>query len=190
MKKRKKLSLFGPVLFPILLILPLTVSANFYIDYQGYENEVLAPEGFRVLTDKKYGVVHQVGEGQPEKGNSFGSAMPLKDAIGMLMPNKWVAYIGENVGTPNVVDWQASNEPWIDVLARVGANYGYRFVVDWDQKVLQISPDKDFTPPNYDNPIAFSDPVSERTIFIYSDNPTSKGRILVDGKWVPVKIKN
>lgn len=179
--------------------LSVPASANFYVDYQGMEHKELsadelrrlkgAPDGFRILADKTYGVVHQIGKGALSNASSFGADMPLKDAISMLMPAKWIAYIDENIDIPGKVDWQAKDEPWVDVLGRVGANYGYRFVVDWDQKLLQISPDEDFIAPDYNDPISLKDPESGRTIFVYSAKPVSKGGvILVDGKVIPVKL--
>ena len=149
-----------------------------------------APDGYRILSDKTYGIVHQVGKGDVGKTSSFGTDMPLKDAISILMPEKWIAYIDENVDIPRKVDWQAEETPWVNVLGRMGANYGYRFVVDWDQKLLQISPDEEFVAPDYNDPISLTDPESGRTLFIYSAKPDSKGGvILVDGEAIPVKLK-
>lgn len=180
-------------------VLPCSASANFFIDYQGVEEvESLeidelrrlrgAPSGYRILSDKTHGIVHQVGEGTIEKANSFGAGMELKDAISILMPEKWIAYIDENVDAPEKVDWYAEEDPWIDVLVKIGSNYGYRFVVDWDQQLLQISPDEEYTAPDYNSPIALTDPESNRTIFVYSAKPDLKGgAILINGEIIPIK---
>jgi hypothetical protein len=198
MTLQKYFSSFSLILCAAATIVAPLASANFYVDYQGMNNtpsqEELrrlkgAPDGYRVLTDKTYGVVHQVGKGEVSTTSSFGADMTLKDAITMLMPAKWIAYIDENIEGPGKVDWQASNEPWIDVLGKVGANYGYRFVVDWDQKLLQITTDEDYLAPDYNDPITLKDPESGRTIFVYSAKPVNEGGvILVDGKVVPVKL--
>ncbi len=200
MKTKTVSRLLGLVSGAFVLALPLGASANFYVDYQGIEHKTAtaeelrrlkgAPDGYRVLADKSFGIVHQIGKGVASKTSSFGTDMPLKDAVTMLMPEKWIAYIDENVENPNMVDWQAKNDLWTDVLGQMGANYGYRFVVDWDQKLLQISLDEDFTAPDYNDPIALKDPESGRTIFVYSAKPITKGGvILVDGKAIPVKIE-
>lgn len=185
-----------------LICCSLSASANFYVDYQGLDLNNMSvqdlrairgkPEGYRVLADKTYGVVHQIGKGEVVMTDSFGTDMPLKDAISMLMPSKWIAYIDEGVKTPSNVDWYAKNEPWVDVMAQVGINYGYRFIVDWDQKLLQITPDENFTAPNYDDPITLKDPESGRLIFVYSAKPVNNGDgvLIVEGESIPVKIND
>ncbi|MFA0809389.1 hypothetical protein [Microbulbifer epialgicus] len=178
-------------------------TANFFIDHQGTEEtqrspEELrrlkgAPDGYRLLEDKTYGVIHQIGEGEVVKTKSFGTDKSLKDAISLLMPSKWIAYIEENIDDPRKVDWQAgaNGEPWLDVLDRVGKNYGYRFVVDWDQELLQISSDEDYIAPDYNDSISLKDPKSGRTIFVYSAKPVEEtGVMVVDGQVIPVKLNN
>lgn len=178
------------------------VSANFYIDYQGTnENKALdyqemrnmkgAPDGYRVLTDKSYGMVHQIGKpsGEYDKVNGFGTALTLKDTVSMIMPEKWIAYVDENLTTANEIAYQAKNEGWVNVLAQIGQNYGYRFIVDWEQKLIQVSPDRDYLEPDYNAPITLKDEESGRSIFIYSAQPVSTGgTILVNGKAMPFKI--
>ena len=200
MKTKSFISIIGMASISIMTLGPLSAHANFYIDYQGTDKKTTsaedmrrlkgAPDGYRILADKTYGVVHQVGKGDPAAIEIFGADLAPKDAISMMMPDKWIAYIDENLESPGKVDFQAKKEPWIGVLARMGINYGYRFVVDWDQKLLQISPDEDFVAPDYNDPIALKDPGSGRTIFVYSAKPISKGGvILVDGKAIPVKLE-
>ena len=201
MNKKYLTSFIGVASISCLALTSLTANANFYVDYQGTDSKTVnaeelrrlkgAPDGYRILADKTYGVVHQVGKGSSVNIEIFGAELALKDAISMMMPDKWIAYIDENLEKPVSVDFQAKNEPWIGVLARVGINYGYRFVVDWDQKLLQISPDEDFVAPDYNDPIALKDPHSGRTIFVYSAKPIAKGGvILVDGKAIPVKLED
>jgi len=176
-------------------------NANFRIDYQGLDKEKAsaeklrllkgAPDGYRLLTDKGLGFVHQVGTGKVANIDSFGADFSLQDAISLIMPNKWIAYIDENISNPRNVDWQAKDDPWVDILGRIGASHGYRFVVDWDQKLLQIAPESEYTEPDYDDPIELKDPESGRTLFVYSAKPISEGGvIIVDGQAVKVKLVN
>jgi len=199
MKIRTRSHMLGLVTGAFVMALVPAANAKFYVDYQGIEKIITtteemrrmkgSPDGYRVLTDKTFGLVHHIGKGGASSTSSFGADMPLKDAISMLMPEKWIAYVDENIENSGKVDWQAKGEAWIDVLGRIGANYGYRFVVDWDQKLLQISPDEDFTAPDYNDPIALKDPESGRTIFVYSNKPTINGGvILVDGKAISIKV--
>tara|TARA_R110002072_G_scaffold303138_2_gene495472 strand:+ start:9989 stop:10594 length:606 start_codon:yes stop_codon:yes gene_type:complete len=201
MKINKERNMISVLTGVLVMGLSLSASANFFVDYQGLEHKKItseelrrlngAPDGYRILTDKTYGLVHQIGKGTAFTSNSFGTDMTIKDAVSMIMPEKWIAYIDENVEKPSLVDWQANNNDWTDVLGKIGANYGYRFVVDWDQKLLQVTLDQNYTAPDYNDPIALKDPDSGRTLFVYSAKPISQGGvILVNGKTIPVKVEN
>jgi hypothetical protein len=149
-------------------------------------------DGYRLFSDKTYGVVHHVGKQKKQtRVKAFGSDMALRDALTMIMPDRWIAYIDEQLVDPGNIDWQSDKMPWVQVLARIGINYGYRFVIDWDQQLIQIGSDKDFTKPDYNDPLMLTDPESGRSVFIYSAKPVNTGGvILVDGKAVKVKLKN
>lgn len=178
-----------------------TANARFLIDYQGLDKEEPitssrlreingTPDGYNVLVDKTQGgVVNHIGEPQPIKTYSFGTDFSLGDMAFMVMPDKWIAYVDQNVEMPGSVTWQSHDEYWTDALERIGVNYGYRYIVDWDQKLIQITSDKDFMPPEYDNPISVVDPESGRKFFIYSDDSTGGGVIIVDGKVIPIQVK-
>lgn len=197
MRKLNKASL---VVVAACAAISSSANARFLIDYQGLDKELKvdsiqlreikgAPDGYRVLADKTTGVVHQIGEPQPAKTYSFGTDFSLKDMASMLIPEKWIAYVDHNVEMPGSVTWQSHDEYWTDALERIGVNYGYRFIVDWDQKLLQVTSDKDFMTPEYDNPISVVDPESGRKFFIYSDDSTDGGVIIVNGKVIPLQVK-
>lgn len=173
--------------------------ASFYVDYQGTQADNLtaeelrrlkgAPEGYRLLTDKNFGLITEIGEGKPVKITSFGADISFKDAISMIMPEGWIAYIDENVRDMRNVDWQVNNESWLKALASIGGDYGYYFLVDWQQKLIQILPDSDYIPQEYNAPVEMLDEESGRKIFIYSSKPVDKGGVvIINGKAVPVKI--
>jgi hypothetical protein len=173
-------------------------SASFYIDNQGLEDEDArspitdlkgAPNGFRVLSDNSYSSIHQIGKGKAVKISGFGVELSLNEVMSMVMPNKWISYIDEEITPNGLFEWNSSNEEWIKSLAVIGATYGYKFIVDWDQKMIQVSQREGFIEPNYDHPIEMQDEATGRSIFVYSGKPIDKeGVILVDGKVVKVKI--
>lgn len=181
-----------------MLTAAFSAQASFYIDNQGLEDPDAvkpigelkgAPEGYKVLSDNSYSSVHQIGKGLATKVSGFGSEMSLNDAMSMIMPNGWISYIDENVRKTGLVDWNSHGESWIKALAVLGASYGYQFIVDWDQKMIQISLKDGFVEPDYDQPIMMKDSESGRSIFVYSGKPVDKeGVILVDGKVVKVSI--
>lgn len=185
------------LLLPIAFGVGLS-NASFYIDNQGLEDpDVLAPisdlkgapVGFKILSDNSYSSVHQIGSGKETKLSGFGTEMSFNDAMSMIMPDNWISYIDESIKAPSLVDWSSQGEGWIKSLAIIGANYGYQFIVDWDQKMIQVSLKDGFVEPNYDQPIVMKDSETGRSIFVYAGKPIDKeGVILVDGKVVKVRI--
>jgi len=181
-----------------LLFTSSFASAKFYVDYQGLDKEREsaealrrmkgAPDGYRLLTNKSLSFIHEIGKGEAIEIDSFGAGFELKDAVTLIMPDKWIAYIDEHITVPKKVDWQAKNIPWTEALGIVGMNNGYRFIVDWDQKLLQVTLDENYTEPDYNDPVTLEDSETGRTIFVYSAKPVSEGGImLVNGE--PIKFK-
>ena len=180
-----------------------TANAKFFVDYQGLEIEAQErqekadaaekkQERYRILTDKSP-VLEEIGTPAPTPTNSFGVDMPLRDAIALLIPDKWIAYIDKQIRNPGEVDFQAENEAWTRALATIGVNYGYRFVVNWDDKTIQIERDPSFISPDYSGPKAFTDADSGRVIYVYTDEQVGEkdaNEIVVEGKKVPVRIKD
>jgi len=183
----------------ILLMTSTSANALFYIDNEGLEEDAKKiaeqklkqqkPDGFRVLTDKRRGVVHELGTGKAFKDNSFGTDLALKDAISMIMPNKWIAYIDESIKQPDKVSWSAKRQTWTNTLIDLGINHGYRFIVDWDQKLLQIEKDKDYIKPDFNYPVEIVNPENGRRIYIYTADPEDKkGVLLIGTKSIPLKV--
>lgn len=186
-----------------ILLLPIAFgigssSASFYIDNQGLQDSEVqapisdlkgAPVGFKVLSDNSYSSVHQIGSGKETKLSGFGTDMSFNDAMSMIMPDEWISYIDVAIKAPSAVDWSSQNEGWIKSLAVIGANYGYQFILDWDQKMIQVSLKDGYVEPNFDQPIVMKDTETGRSIFVYAGKPIDKeGVILVDGKVVKVRV--
>lgn len=183
----------------VVLSLSMPVSASFYIDNQGLTggDEVDpvgdlqgTPPGYRILSDNSYGSVHQIGKsGTIKKLSGFGAGIQLNDAMSMIMPDKWISYIDDKIKNPPLVDWSSSNEDWVKSLAVLGATYGYQFIVDWDQRMIQVSPKQGYVEPDYNKPVEMKDEENGRSIFVYSAKAVDKeGVILVDGKLIKVSI--
>lgn len=191
---------------PFLLVLfaSFRCQAEFYIDYQGLDKkEVTAaqkrkinetPDGYRLLTDEFRGVVHEIGSGKQTKNTSFGADEALKNALAMIVPSNWVVYADEHFTDIPDVTWEATDELWLVVLSRIGSNHGIRYVVDWDQEVIQVSKDEDFVQPDFNAPTVLEHPTTGKRIFIYTEDklPTqpSKGFIVVDGELIKVEVKS
>lgn len=172
-----------------------TAAGGFYIDMQGINkpkaNTSGVADGYKMLTGKYYGVIHEVGEGTPTKTNSFGDRSTIADAMFMIMPEGWFAYVDETVEEIPLVSWDASQgngQNWTDVLATIGKDYGLRYVVDWDQRLVQIDLEPNFVKPDYDDPIVVSDSEDRRQMFIYKKEPNLSGYLLKDGEYIPVKV--
>ncbi|QCZ95528.1 hypothetical protein [Salinimonas iocasae] len=174
-----------------------TATAGFYIDMQGLNKaQKTIPgvaDGYKMLTGKYYGIIHEVGKGNPSKTHSFGDSSTIADAMFMIMPDGWYAFVDETVEEIPLVSWDASHDKgqyWTDVLADIGKDYGLRYVIDWDQKLVQIDLEPDFTKPDYDDPIVVADSNDERQMFIYKKKPNLSGYLLRDGEYIPVKVSN
>ncbi len=177
-----------------------TAHALFYIDNEGLEKDAVArthqvqqrntPDGFSVLSDKTVSVLHEIGKGTAQSDNSFGSDLPLADAITMIMPDKWIAYVDERVKQSESVDWSSENKPWTENLRSIGLNYGYKFLVDWNQRLIQISQDTNFNRVIDNTPLELEDTVNGRKVYVYSSNPLDGGGVLiVGGQSMPIKIR-
>ena len=68
----------------------------------------------------------------------------------------------------------------------MGKNYGLNFVVDWEQKLVQIQVDEDFTQPNIEQPTIITDSDGDREVYIYTKPAAKNGFLLKNGKIIPV----
>jgi hypothetical protein len=187
--------------FKILALTLITLSpaqASFHIDYQGLErpisnkikpSDVGSPEGYRLLTDDLSGLVMEVGKRREIGNNSnFAENTELKFAMGGLLPKGWSAFVDEHLSEEKNITYSADKEPWLNVLARVGVKFGYRFLVDWDNNIVQISDDAYFKPEGVSEHVVVEDD-SGQTFYIYkTKQELNKGYMIHDGKVIPIKV--
>jgi hypothetical protein len=175
-----------------------TASASFHIDYQGLErpqqtkitkSDIGSPEGYRLLTDDLSGVVIEVGERRKITNNSnFADDIELKFAMGGLLPKGWAAYVDEHISEEKNITFAADEEPWLNVLARVGVKFGYRFLIDWDNNIVQISDDAYFKPQGESEHVVVEDETGQ-TFYIYkAKQELNKGYMIHDGQVLPIKL--
>lgn len=176
----------------------MSVQANFLIDYQGLDKQKSAqqvlgkgvPDGFTLLTDKYRAVVREKGHGSPAANTSFGDELDLRDAFPLIVPIEWSVYVDETEHNLPNVSWDALEENWLYVLARIGLEHGLKFVVDWEQSLIQVTTDKNFERVDFAKPIVMEDPNTGRVIYIYKDkNKTNSGQLIRQGKVVAVKVR-
>lgn len=180
------------------LFLSSSASALFVVDYQGLDKEKarhaiarskIAPEGYNVLTDKTRDIVHEFGRGNPSKITSFGDDMSLSDGISMIMPDGWVAFVDEDLSVPKTISWDAQNYAWTQTLRDVGINAGLRFIVDWDQRVVQIFGERGFKEPDITDAVEVVDPKTGKTLLIYPDGSgKTAGKLMHKDKTYPIRI--
>ena len=186
------------------------VNAKFFVDYQGLdiERERVKQEriesaaedekntsfksDYVVLADKSLNVLEQIGKPRPTSTSVFGADTSLKDAMILIMPDNWISYIHKDLKNISNVDFAGNNQNWTKVLANIGVNYGFRFIVDWNKEQIQVLKDPTFTTPDFTAPIAYKDDESGRVIYVYSENPNSPNNsttsIVVNGEAIPVKL--
>lgn len=170
------------------------VYAHFFIDYQEVAKKTeqkshVAPEGFDLLTGKYHGLIQEVGAGQPNRVSSFGEDVEVADALSLILPEDWFAYVDQRIEQLPQVSWDANDRPWTHVIADLGKKYGLRFLVDWDQKLLQIASGRPVSNEHIDAPRLMRDERTGREVFIYTQEHQPKGYIILDGEYVPVVIQ-
>lgn len=191
---------YNKLITTLALLLPFYVNASFYIDYQGLEkpvkvkeqkNDLITPNGYRLLTNDLQGIVYEIGK-RLEMANlsNFADDVTFKDGIGLVMPDGWSAYIDEQLSAKQSISFSAENEAWITVLARIGSSYGYKFVVDWEQRLVQISKDKYYIEPDPNEPIITEGNNGQKYYIYKSKQDVNKGMVIVDGQLIPLKISN
>lgn len=170
------------------------VQAHFFIDYQDVKEKIesqsrVAPEGFELLTGKYHGLIQEVGEGQANLVSSFGEEVEVSDALSFILPEDWFAYVDQRIEQLPQVSWDANERPWTHVIADMGKQYGLRFVVDWDQKLLQIAAGRAVNTEQIDAPRLMRDEKTGREIFIYTQETRPQGYMILNGEYVPVVIQ-
>ena len=185
--------------FILLVCLSNTAHAGFYIDWQGVKKTTKAPaedtrrgvsDGYTLLTNKHKGVIFEIGtKSEVELVESFIDESDMRDALPMLIPDDWNVFVDEQIESLPKIGFDAANEPWPDVLSRIGDEYGLIFTIDWDQSLIEVAKNENFTKPNFNDPITIEDPNSGNLIYIYSRKPKVRtGHILMDGQYIPVKV--
>ena len=175
------------------------IEAAFYVDYQGLKkpnkeiankDDLIMPNGYRLLTDDLNGIVFEIGNrDQIIKTSNFADDVEMKYAIGGIMPGGWSAYVDERLTALKQITYSANNESWLEVLARVGSRYGYKFVVDWKHKVVQISEDENYKAPDPNLPVAVRSSDGDKYFIYKTQQSLDKGYMIVDGQLIPIQIK-
>ncbi|MGP4943181.1 hypothetical protein [Pseudoalteromonas nigrifaciens] len=184
-----------------LVCLSPFANATFYIDYQDLEKkvpeseerkELISPDGYRLLTDDLSGLVYQIGKPEDvELISSFADDnVKFKDGIGVIIPQGWSAYLDEQLSGKENISFSANNEKWINVLARIGNNYGYKYIVDWQQKIVQITSDENYIEPNPNEPLPLEGNNGQMYYIYKSKQSIDNGVLLMDGEVIPLKITN
>lgn len=168
----------------VLMGFSLTSNAMFFIDNEGLETEKhsLNPnhEGYSVLMDKRISFVHHVGSFKETKPTaSKGIALTMQDAMEIITPSGWVTFVDERLVLDKKVSWDIDGEQWYGALAQVGATYGYRFILDWPQKVIQVIEDQYYKPVDFNTPVEMTEPKTGKRIFVYTPLGDSKKGLLI-----------
>lgn len=178
----------------LLLLMPNLGLAHFFIDYQDVTEPKLSAtranlDGFTLLTGKYHGLVQEIGTGIPNAISSFGEEVEIAEALAFILPEDWFAYVDEQIELLPQVSWDATEQPWLTVVADIGKAYGLRFLIDWDQKLLQIEPSHRQVIAKADQPTLVQDDATGRQVFIYTQETVPKGYIILNGEYVPVVMK-
>jgi hypothetical protein len=82
--------------------------------------------------------VTQIGEGVAAAAPGFGNAVPLSQAVRMLLPDDWTYSPGAEVGSVTV-SWTGGHT-WLEALRQIGESCGVRFLVDWPRRIVYSEP--------------------------------------------------
>lgn len=180
------------------LFLVFNAEATFYIDYQGLEKpegqqkaqkQLISPDGYRLLTNELGGLIYEIGSREKTPViSSFAEDIEFKNGVGAIIPKGWSAYIDEKLTANNNISFSAENEDWLNVLARIGSNFGYKFVVDWQQKMIQITKDEYYIKPDPNEPLVVEGDNGQMYYIYKSKQSINQGLMIVDGEVVKLKI--
>jgi hypothetical protein len=181
-------------LLPVTLVLLITqtAQAKFYIDLQKEKPPTYQKnntEGYKLLTGQYHGRVFQVGEPIGIGAvTSEGEDQSIEDSMFFILPSGWFAYIDEQTVTLPNVSWSANNTYFLDVLAELGKNYGMKFIVDWNQKLVQIEVNESFENPSFEQPSIITDSEGKREVYIYTKPSKTTGYLIKNGDITPVIV--
>jgi hypothetical protein len=82
--------------------------------------------------------LEMVGYGLAEPRSSYGSALPLKDALQLILPDGWQVYAKTGVSGDFPVTWKAVNQPWTQTLREVLRQSGLIGTVNWPHEALLL----------------------------------------------------
>lgn len=171
-------------LLAVLAAVSTSASGVFLVDYQGLDKNAeqrrITPAGFNVIADRTYKVVRHIGKGEPEFRQGFGLELSLADSLLSIIPNNWVSYIDESIQFNKTVDWDG-DLPWTEVLTRLGNNYDLAFIVDWNQRMIQVVPGQNFNDDANLKPMRVVNPESGRTLYVHTNDSLSESGVLIMG---------
>jgi len=183
------------------LVMSNIAAASFFIDYQGLERPVpnhlvkesiMSPNGYKLLTDDLQGVVVEIGKRPKllDLNSNFADDTEFKFAVGAIMPKGWAAYVDERLSGLKEITFSSEKEPWLNVLVRVGVKYGYKYIVNWNQKIVQISEDANYIVPDLNTPISTSSQSGSNYYIYKTQQSLDKGYMIIDGEMVEIKIED
>lgn len=130
-----------------------------------------------------------INHGQPEQGApkkiyGFGMEMALNEALIMVIPQDWTAYLHHNIQNPNTISWKAEGndgQEWTQVLENIMADLDYTAEVHWDEQTITIR-EAQYTQTRKlrDEPARITDS-DGNTFYITQDEPIGAGSLLING---------
>lgn len=133
---------FIPCFVALIASFPGVATADFkYIQIENYGSAVSggSPQVSQGLICQS-NVLTIIGNDTPGKVNGFGTGLPLKTAVRMLVPAGWQidARRGVNMETP--VSWRADQAPWTDALREALKSAGMTGSVSMTDFTVVINP--------------------------------------------------
>ncbi|MHB1630870.1 MAG: TcpQ domain-containing protein, partial [Acidithiobacillus sp.] len=82
--------------------------------------------------------LEMVGYGVTDLRSSYGSSIPLKDALRLILPVGWHVYAKSGVSGESPVTWKATEQPWTTPLRYVLRQAGLIGTVNWPHTALLL----------------------------------------------------
>lgn len=82
--------------------------------------------------------VLQHGQAFIEKKSSFGSDMPIKNALTLITPDGWGVEYKDKGIKDDKVTWEIKDEIWTQALNNISKD-GYGFLVDWNNNKVHVA---------------------------------------------------
>jgi hypothetical protein len=136
--------------------------------------------------------LEMVGYGTASIGSSYGSGVPLKDALRLILPSMWHIYAKSGVSGTVPVTWKSKDLPWTIPLREILRQSGLIATVNWPHEalLLKVKPVAPVAPMNTSGYHEWNAPSGGKLPAHFHEGPTSVSPVSSLADVTPVFLLN